>query len=78
MARHLTHNISFRVPASEMGRLQALRATFPDQQWGVAMRWLFEQPEVAGLIAARAGQAPEAVEGDHSFGVEASLPRGDR
>lgn len=77
MARHLTHNISFRVPASEMGRLQALRATFPDQQWGVAMRWLFEQPEVAGLIAARAGQAPEPVH-DHSFGVEASLPRGDR
>lgn len=76
MARHLTHNVSFRVPASEMGRLQALRATFPEQQWGVAMRWLFDQPEVAALIAQRAGSSPppEVLTG----GMDASLPRGDR
>jgi len=74
MARHLTHNVSFRVPASEMGKLQALRATFPDQQWGVAMRWLFDQPEVEALIEQRAGgRAPVGVSG-----LEASLPRGDR
>ena len=74
MARHLTHNVSFRVPASEMGKLQALRATFPDQQWGVAMRWLFDQPEVEALIEQRAGgRTPVGVSG-----LEASLPRGDR
>lgn len=73
MARHLTHNVSFRVPASEIGKLQALRATFPDQQWGVAMRWLFDQPEVEALIQQRAGGRPAVVSG-----LEASLPRGDR
>jgi len=75
MARHLTHNVSFRVPASEMGRLQALRATFPEQQWGVAMRWLFDQPEVEALIEQRAGNAPVEVP---TGGMDASLPRGDR
>jgi len=76
MARHLTHNISFRVPASEMGRLQALRGTFPDQQWGVAMRWLFDQPEVDQLIERRA-KNPEAAPVGLS-GIENSLPTGDR
>ena len=75
MARHLTHNVSFRVPASEMGTLQALRATFPEQQWGVAMRWLFDQPEVASLIERRAGGGPAA---PRTNGMDASLPRGDR
>ena len=75
MARHLTHNVSFRVPASEIGKLQALRATFPDQQWGVAMRWLFEQPEVQSLIEQRAGASGPS---SGASGIEASLPRGDR
>lgn len=75
MARVLTHNISFRVPAAEMGKLQALRATFADQQWGVAMRWLFAQPEVQELISKRAhGEQPEA----GPVGIENSIPRGDR
>jgi hypothetical protein len=74
MARHYNHNISFRVSASEIGKLQALRATFADQQWGVAMRWLFEQPEVQEAIARRAGGSPER----GPVGIEASLPRSDR
>jgi hypothetical protein len=60
------------MPASEMGRLQALRATFPDQQWGVAFRWLFSQPEVAELIRRRASEDVGPV------GIENSLPVGDR
>lgn len=76
MARVLTQNVSFRVTAAEMGNLQALRATFADQQWGVAMRWLFSQPEVKELIRKRAhgdgGVEPGPV------GIENSLPIGDR
>jgi hypothetical protein len=74
MARLFTHCISFRVSASEIGRLHALRATFADQEWGVAMRWLFEQPEVQELIARRAGAETER----GPVGIEASLPVGDR
>jgi hypothetical protein len=58
-----------------MGKLQALRATFADQEWGVAIRWLLEQPEVKEVIARRAGQGiPER----GPVGIEASLPVGDR
>ena len=74
MSRIYTHVITFRVPASDMGQLQALRATFADQQWGVAIRWLLEQPEVKDLIKQRAG-------GDIAtgpVGIENSLPIGDR
>lgn len=72
MARHLTHPISFRVSAAEIGTLQALRATFADQEWGVALRWLIEQPEVKELIMRRAQGEPVL------SGIERSLPRGDR
>jgi hypothetical protein len=74
MARVLTHCVSFRVPAADIGRLQALRATFADQQWGVALRWLLEQPEVGELIARRAQDAKEPA----LSGIERSVPRGDR
>jgi hypothetical protein len=74
MARHFTHHVSFRVPASELATLNALRATFPDQQWGVAMRWLFEQPEVRDLIRKRAGETQPV----GPVGIENSLPVGDR
>ena len=74
MARILTHNVSFRVTAADMGKLQALRATFADQEWGVAIRWLLEQPEVKEVIARRAGGAPER----GPVGIENSLPVGDR
>lgn len=74
--RYLTNNISFRLPASEMGTIQALRATFPDQQWGVAMRWLFEQPEVKDLISNRAKASGQVKQGP--VGIENSLPTGDR
>lgn len=76
MARVLTQNVSFRVTAAEMGNLQALRATFADQQWGVAMRWLFAQPEVKELIMRRA-HGNEGVE-PGPVGIENSLPVGDR
>lgn len=79
MARVLTHTISFRVPASEVGKLQVLRSTFADQQWGVAMRWLFDQPEVLDVIDRRAnGGVVESGAGYARGGIDASLPRGDR
>ena len=74
MARVLTHNLSFRVTAAEMGKLQALRATFADQEWGVALRWLITQPEVQDLISRRAHGEPEST----LSGIELSMPRGDR
>lgn len=74
MARHLTHCISFRVPAADMGKLQALRGTFADQEWGIALRWLFDQPEVQELIERRARGDQEPV----LSGIERSVPRGDR
>ena len=72
MARFLTHVVTFRVSDAEIVKLQALRATFAEQQWGEVMRWLFQQPEVEALIAAR-------VKPDRGIsGIEASLPTGDR
>jgi len=76
MARVLTHNVSFRVTAADMGKLQALRATFADQEWGVAMRWLFAQPEVQELIMRRANGGELVQAGP--VGIENSLPIGDR
>ena len=73
MARFLTHVVTFRVSDAEIGKLQALKATFAEQQWGEVMRWLFQQPEVDDLIAKRVGPTDKG-----QSGIEASLPAGDR
>jgi hypothetical protein len=33
--------------------LEAVRATFPEKQWGELMRWLFTQPDVERLMQQR-------------------------
>jgi hypothetical protein len=53
VARKYTQVISFRVLSDEAEKLQAVKATFPDQQWGELMRWLFDHPDVQRLIQQR-------------------------
>jgi len=77
VARFYTHVISFRVSAQEGSVLQALRATFPEQKWGEAIRWLISHPAVKEAIEERI-RAETRVGPDKSFGAEASLPVGDR
>ena len=76
MARHLTHVITFRVSAAELGPIQALRAAFPEAEYGKAFRWLLEQPEVHDVIERKAGST-ERQPTSASF-AEHSLPAGDR
>jgi len=76
MARTYTHVVAFRTTASEHRQLQALRSTFPDMGWGEMFRWLLEEPEVGRVIKKRL--ANESVEDDRAWGLEASLPAGDR
>lgn len=45
--------ISFRTDPNLHLKLEQLRATFPNQQWGESMTWLFEQPCVIELIKER-------------------------
>lgn len=73
MARRYTHNIAFRVTPAEYRKLDALRRTFPDMQWGEMLRWLIDQPDAQAAMEARVGM-PEPVLG----GADWSLPRGDR
>lgn len=53
MARKYTEVISFRVLPNEAQTLQAVRATFPERQWGELMRWLFTQPDVERIMQQR-------------------------
>jgi hypothetical protein len=76
VARTYTHVIAFRTTAAEHRKLQALRSTFPDMGWGEMFRWLMDQPAVKEAIAVRLAEQP-AVE-DKPWGLEASLPVGDR
>lgn len=74
VARIYTHVIAFRTSASEHRKLQELRSTFVEPEWGQTMRWLFDQPEVQDVINAKLGD-PIATP---PVGIEASLPIGDR
>jgi hypothetical protein len=49
----LSKTIAFRLPAAEYASLLPFLESFPQRQWGVAMRWLFEQPEVKDAMQAR-------------------------
>ena len=77
MARELTHVISFRASATSHRRMERVRATFPEAQWGEMFRWFFEQPEVQDMIDKRLNEASPAG-ADGMWGIEASLPSGDR
>lgn len=72
MARTYTHNIAFRVTPAEYRKLDALRRTFPEMQWGEMLRWLIAQPDSEQAIRARIGTEPA------QGGIDMSLPRGDR
>lgn len=75
MARVYTHVVAFRVTAAEHRRLQRLRATFPDAQWGEMFRWLMDQNGVVDAISARiAEEGPAPAVG----AMDLSLPVGDR
>lgn len=73
MARAFPHNIAFRVTPAEYRKLDALRRTFPEMQWGEMLRWLIDQADTRAAIAARLGE-PEPRLG----GIDRSLPPGDR
>lgn len=45
--------IAFRLDPDVYAQLIPFKNTFPDQQWGEAMRWLMEQPETQELIKGR-------------------------
>ena len=77
MPRELTHVVSFRTTASVHRRLNRVRATFPDAQWGEMFRWLFDQPETDELIQKRLNESSPAG-ADGMWGIEASLPVNDR
>ena len=53
VARKYTQVISFRVLPEDAEMLEAVRATFPEKQWGELMRWLFTQPDVERLMQQR-------------------------
>jgi hypothetical protein len=53
VARKYTQVISFRVLSEEAAKLEAVRATFPEKQWGELMRWLFTHPDVERLMQQR-------------------------
>jgi hypothetical protein len=76
VARNYTHVIAFRTTAAEHRKLQALRATFPEMGWGETFRWLMEEPAVQEAIATRLAEQPAFR--DPVWGLEASLPVGDR
>lgn len=81
MAANYPHVISFRVTASEGRKLQRLRATFPEQKWGEMFRWLIDRPAVQAEIEQRLADDLGSAQDDGSgrpWGVEASLPLGDR
>ena len=79
MPRELTHVVSFRTTASVHRRLNRVRATFPDAQWGEMFRWLFDQPETDELIQKRLNESsPAGADGMWGVGIEHSLPTGDR
>jgi hypothetical protein len=75
VARTYTHVIAFRTTAAEHRKLQALRSTFPEMGWGEMFRWLMEQPSVVEAVAERIAAEPAHTP---AFGIEASLPVGDR
>ena len=75
MAQVLTQTIAFRTTGGEYRRLQQLRATFPEGQWGETFRWLLAQPEVKATITAR---LKENVAEEARGGLDWSLPTGDR
>lgn len=76
MARTYTHVVAFRTTAAEHRKLQALRSTFPDMGWGEMFRWLLEHPDVERAIEMRL--TSEDTDDDRTWGLEASLPAGDR
>lgn len=76
MARELTHVISFRVTASEYRELARLRATC-GTQWGETFRWLLGEQAVRETIMERLNESSPAG-ADGMWGIEASLPVGDR
>lgn len=53
VARKYTQVISFRVLPEDAETLEAVRATFPEKQWGELMRWLFTHPDVERLMQQR-------------------------
>lgn len=73
----MTHVVSFRTTASSHRKLQRLRATFPEAQWGEMFRWMFDHPDINRVLDERlAEESPAGADG--SWGIENSLPVGDR
>jgi len=71
-----THTVAFRVSGAQYQRLIGLRATFEEPQFGHALRWLLEQPEVQDVIDRR--ERSGMIDAYRPVGIEASLPAGDR
>lgn len=61
--RTVDQPVSFRITEEQAAMMSGLRATFgpvdslqrsyPGNGWGMAFRWLLDQPEVRSLIAGR-------------------------
>lgn len=78
VARELTHVVSFRTSASEHRKLSRARDTMDEGGWRDFFVWLMNEPAVKSVIDERlATHSPAGIDGK-SWGLDASLPVGDR